>query len=77
MLLVTKLATLVGLVVSSASWVAYDRGSTSNYEIRLHEQGNQAAILEMVKPGEHNTHQMPFNICLNGCSFLHQVSLMH
>lgn len=77
MLLVIKFATVVGLVASPASWVANQHDATSSYGTRPHAQDTQAVIHEMVKPGEHGTHQMPFNICLNGCSFFSLVSGAH
>ncbi|CAN5402559.1 hypothetical protein BH10PSE16_BH10PSE16_33430 [soil metagenome] len=76
MLLVIKFAAVIGLVASSANWVAFDPDSKSGYEARSNMQGHQLAFHETVKPAQHNTSQMPF-ICQNGCNFFNLVSLAH
>lgn len=77
MLLVIKFAAVVGLVASSANWLALDPDSRSGDEARQNAQGHQAAFHEVGTSAPHNSSQMPFNICLNGCNFLSLVSLAH
>jgi len=77
MLLVIKLAAVVGLVASSANWLALDSDSKSGHEARQNARAHQAVFHETVTPAPHNSAQMPLNVCLNGCNFLSLFSSAH
>ena len=73
MLLVIKLAAVVGLVASSANWVAFDADSKSADAARshAHAQGQQVTFHQA------SLAQMPINICQSSCNFLSILSLAH
>ncbi|MDB5885914.1 MAG: hypothetical protein JWR74_2085 [Polaromonas sp.] len=77
MLLAIKFAAAVGLVASSASWVALQQNTAPGQALHPDAQDASSARHEPNKAGNYPGHQMPVNVCSNGCSFASLVSLVH